>query len=76
MASAYPGGLDTFTTTYVDSTVSATTHKNVHNDENDAINKVEAELGINPSGAYATVALAIAAALALPNSRAFGYFAG
>lgn len=33
----------------------ATTHKDDHNNANDAINKIEAELGIAPSGAAATV---------------------
>ena len=34
----------------------ATTHKDDHNNANDAINKIEAELGVTPSGAAATVA--------------------
>jgi hypothetical protein len=56
MASAYPGALDTFATNRVDATVSATTHALDHNNANDALNKIEGELGINPSGAFATVA--------------------
>jgi hypothetical protein len=55
MASTYPGTLDSFATNSTDSTPSATTHPALHNDANDAINKVEAELGTNPSGTYATV---------------------
>jgi hypothetical protein len=33
-----------------------TTHPADHNDANDALNKIEAELGTNPSGSLATVA--------------------
>lgn len=55
MASSYPGGLDAFSTARVDGTGMATTHAGDHNNANDAINKIEAELGINPSAAYSTV---------------------
>lgn len=55
MASAYPGALDNFPTTRVDETPMATTHAADHDNANDAINKIEAELGVNPSGALATV---------------------
>lgn len=57
MPSSYPTGLDSFATTRADSTVTATTHAADHNNANDALNKIEAELGINPSGADATVAV-------------------
>lgn len=60
MASAYPGGLDNFPTTRADGTVMATTHAADHNNENDAINKIEAELGINPSSTFTTVAAFLA----------------
>lgn len=55
MASAYPGGLDTFPTNRTNTTDMSTTHPTDHNDVNDAVNKIEAELGITPSAAYATV---------------------
>lgn len=55
MASTYPATLDAFATNRTDATVMATTHALDHNNENDAINKIEAELGINPSGSYSTV---------------------
>ncbi len=55
MASVYPGALDSFATNKVDATTTATDHKNHHNDLADATNKIEAELGINPSGAFATL---------------------
>ena len=55
MASSYPSGLDAFATTRADATVMATTHKDDHNNANDAINKIEAELGINPSSSFSTV---------------------
>lgn len=56
MASAYPGGLDNFPTTRADGTATPTNHPTDHNDANDALNKIEAELGVAPSGAAATVA--------------------
>jgi hypothetical protein len=55
MASGYPAALDTFSTARADATTTPTTHPADHNDANDALNKIEAELGINPSGPYATV---------------------
>jgi hypothetical protein len=59
MASSYPGGLDSLATNKADSTAMATDHKTHHNDMADAINKLEAELGTNPSGATADVATRI-----------------
>lgn len=53
--SSYPTGLDTFPTNRADGTAMATTHADDHNDHSDALNKIEAELGISPSGAAATV---------------------
>lgn len=55
MASVYPGALDTFATNKANGTVTATDHPGHHNDLADAVNKIEAELGINPSGASATL---------------------
>jgi len=55
MASVYPTGLDAFSTGRTNATVMTTTHPADHNDANDALNKIEAELGINPSGTQATV---------------------
>lgn len=74
MASSYPTGLDSFATNRVDGTdmgddtpgsVAVGTHAGDHNNLADAVNKIEAELGTNPSGASATVAAAIAAAVPL-----------
>jgi hypothetical protein len=59
MASSYPTGLDSFATNRADGTAMATTHALDHNNANDAVNKIEAELGISPSGAAATVAARI-----------------
>jgi hypothetical protein len=59
--SVYPGALDTFATNKADATTTATDHKDHHNDLADAVNKVEAELGVNPSAAHSTVALSTAA---------------
>jgi hypothetical protein len=55
MASSYPTGIDAFSTSHTDAENQVTVHPQVHNDLADAINKVEGELGINPSGSFATV---------------------
>jgi acid phosphatase family membrane protein YuiD len=61
MPSNYPGGLDTLATNKADATTSATDHPTHHNDLADAVNKIEAELGIDPSSSEATVAARLAA---------------
>jgi hypothetical protein len=50
MPSSYPGGLDSFSTSRADATVMLATHAADHNNYADAINKLEAEIGINFSG--------------------------
>lgn len=55
MASTYPDTLDAFATNRANGTSMSTTHPDDHNNANDALNKIEAELGTTPSGAYATV---------------------
>ena len=56
MASVYTGALDTFSTSRTDTTdMGPGTHPADHNDVNDAVNKIEAELGTAPSGSFATV---------------------
>jgi len=55
MASAYPGGLDSFPTNRADGTVMATNHPGDHNNLADAVNKIEATLGVDPQGSFATV---------------------
>lgn len=61
MPSNYPTSLDSLSTSNSNSTTAENTHPALHNDANSAINAIEAELGVNPSGAAATVAAAIAA---------------
>lgn len=56
MASNYPGALDTLATNKTDTTPMGFDHPQHHDDMADAINKIEAELGINPSGIFSTVA--------------------
>jgi len=46
MASTYPTTLDSFATTRADGTPQATTHPGDHDNENDAINKIEAFIGL------------------------------
>jgi hypothetical protein len=53
MASVYPGGLDSFSTTR---TTGQVVQASTDNEHSDAINKIEAELGTAPSGSEATVA--------------------
>lgn len=67
MASKYPGELDSLPTNRSDSTKSATNHAADHNNANDAINKIEAELGTNPSGSAETVAARLAALEGISN---------
>ena len=55
MTSVYPGALDSLNTALVNATNEFNTHPNHHNDLADAINKIEAELGISPKGAFGTV---------------------
>jgi hypothetical protein len=59
MASLYPGGLDSLQTTHVDNVGELIKAADV-NDLADAVNKVEAELGVDPSGSAATVAARLA----------------
>jgi hypothetical protein len=61
MASGFPGSLDNFATNKADATATATDHAGHHNDLADAVNKVEAELGTDPSNGYATVKARFAA---------------
>lgn len=69
MASVYPGALDNFSTTRTDDTQMATNHPNDHDNANDALNKIEAELGVNPKGNFATVN----ARLAKPDVEVFSH---
>ncbi len=55
MASNYPNALDNFTTNKTDATLTTVDHPTHHNDIADAVNKVEAELGVAPSGNFATL---------------------
>lgn len=67
MASQYPLALDALPTNHSDNEVMAGIHAQVHNDLADAVNKVEAELGVDPSGSVGTVA----ARFAIPRVQAF-----
>jgi hypothetical protein len=58
MASNFPSSLDAFSTGHTNVTVMATTHPNLHNDIGDAINKIEAKVGIGASTAVADRVLA------------------
>jgi hypothetical protein len=58
MASTYPGTLDSFPTNHQDD-AGEIIHAQTVNDLADAVNKIETELGTNPSGSLATVAAAV-----------------
>lgn len=56
MASTYPTTLDALVTTRADTDATATNHVADHNNANDAINKIETELGVLPKGTFTSVA--------------------
>lgn len=58
MPTNYPNNLDTFTNPSADDFLNSVTvpHNVQHSNANDAIEAIEAELGIQPSGNQATVA--------------------
>ena len=59
MATNYPSSLDTFDTIASDKktsdVVGGRTHRDMHNDLADAVEAVQAELGVAPSGSFSTV---------------------
>lgn len=55
MATSYPGGLDSFTNPTGTDPLSAPAHASQHANVNDAVEAIEATLGVNPQGAYADV---------------------
>lgn len=63
MATAFPGGQDSFPrpdeTTNTDDP--GFLHDELHNDVSDAVEAIEAELGVNPAGSETTVSARIAA---------------
>jgi hypothetical protein len=65
VASNYPGSLDSFDTIASDKktsdAVGGRTHRQMHNDLGDAIESVQAELGTDPAGSFATVKARLAA---------------
>jgi pectate lyase-like protein len=63
MPSVYPGSLDSFATSRSDATPMATTQAADHNNFADAVNKIETELGTDPSSTYSTVAARLADAI-------------
>lgn len=69
MPSSYPGALDSFTNPTGTDTQAEVDHAAQHANINDAVEAVQAELGINPANGYADVAAAIAAALAASDRR-------
>jgi hypothetical protein len=65
VATNYPASLDTFDSIASDKktsdSVGGRTHRDMHNDLGDAIEAVQAELGTDPAGDYATVKARLAA---------------
>jgi hypothetical protein len=62
MSSTYPGALDSIAHDKTNATVTQDDHPGHHNLLADAISKIEAELGTDPSGTYATVVARLDAA--------------
>lgn len=60
MAVLYPNALDALPTGHTDNT-NEVVHAATDNDQSDAINQIERELGILPKGSYASVAARLAA---------------
>lgn len=61
MASNYPGALDNLTNPAPTDTQATVSHAAQHANANDAIEAIQAELGVDPAGTAATVAARIAA---------------
>lgn len=55
MASSYPGALDAFTNPVATDTLDNPSHSDQHTNINDAMEAVQAELGTDPAGTFATV---------------------
>ena len=55
MPTVYPGALDSFVNPVDTDTLNAPPHDGQHADVNDAVEAVEAELGLDPRGTFATV---------------------
>lgn len=55
MASSYPGAIDSLAINHTDNT-SEVIHAQTDNDQSDAINHIETELGVTPKDVYADVA--------------------
>lgn len=55
MSTSYPAGLDTFTNPTGTDPLDSPDHAGQHADANDAIEAIEAELGLDPAGSEATV---------------------
>lgn len=60
MATNYPGAVDTLTNPVAADPLSSPAHAGQHTNANDAIEAIEGTLGVNPQGAYATVAARMA----------------
>lgn len=56
MATSYPSGLDSFSNPVSTDLLTNPSHADQHTNANDAIEAIEAELGINPSASDSTVA--------------------
>ncbi|MBK9181426.1 MAG: hypothetical protein IPM45_18090 [Acidimicrobiales bacterium] len=66
MTTAYPGALDALTNPTAADPLHSPSHSAQHANANDAIEAIQAELGVAPSGAYATVAARFTAEVAAP----------
>ena len=61
MPSSYPSGLDALQRVAAGDSMQSTSHSGLHNSQSDAIEAIQAVLGLNPQGGSATVAARCAA---------------
>ena len=73
MATAYPDGFDSFTNPAGTDALSDPAHATQHANVNDAVEAIQATLGLNPEGDEATVSARIAAAVTDAAAAASGY---
>ena len=59
MATNYPAALDSLTNPAAGDALTSPSHSAQHANANDAIEAIETELGVNPSGTFTTVAAAV-----------------
>lgn len=73
MTTAYPTGLDALTNPVAANATTTPSHAAQHSDANDAIEAIEAELGLSPSSTFATVRARLDVVPEVVNARTYGW---